>query len=278
MWRIPEQRRNGPSGQQYWSRRLRPLSRGRRAKPRYYRSTVRRTRRSGNSNPRGAEAGSWTPSALGWHADAAPWRRAPRSLRAWVPCSRIRAALSGSLEAAPPRRAVSEVAVRPSRPPRRGGGGPARSVATWRTGCGSAPPSPAKCGRTVARCARPSRRTVSGRSPHRHHPCLCAQDGWSRPCRRPLPPTGPLRRVQPRSSTTSKWMTGRTRTPRKTRAKTSSRSALRETTKPASAAGPPPRTSPRPPPPLPVGSPPNDWCPSWCGSADRLRRRPRPGR
>jgi len=122
--------------------------------------------------------------------------------------------------------------VRPSRRPHLWGGGPAPSVATGGAGSGSAPPRSLRFERSKARCARSSWRTVAGGDPRRHRPCLWKQDHRSRLGPRPWPPAGPLRWVQPLSSTQWKQTTGRTRTPRQTKAEAPPRNGPWGTTKP----------------------------------------------
>jgi len=163
-------RRSGPSGPRCWPRRGRPLSMGPWATSRYYRWTVCRTRRAGNRSPRGAGARSCTPFTRGRGAGAVPLRRAPRCLHGREPSSRTRTAPRGYPVAGRLHRVAADGAEHPRRGPRPVGGGPARSVATSGTGCGSAPPNLQRCGPTDARCARQSRHTATGGDQRRRHP------------------------------------------------------------------------------------------------------------
>jgi len=183
--------------------------------------------------PAGGGRPEMYPVRPGWAAGAEPWRRVPRSLRARVPCSRTPTVLLDSPEAGRPHRAAGEGEVRPSRRPHPCGGGPAPSVATGGAGNGSAPPRSLRCERPDARCARSSRRTVAGGNPSRHRPCLWKRDHRSRLRPRQWPPVGPLRCVQPLSSTQWKRTTGRTRTPRQTKAEAPPSNGQRGTTNPA---------------------------------------------
>jgi len=108
---------------------------------RYYRWIAFCTCRAGNNSPRGAGARSCTPVLRGRGAGAAPWCRAPLCPRGRVPSSRTPTAPHVSPVAGPLHLAVAHEAARPRRGSRPGGGGPARFVATWDTGCGSASPS-----------------------------------------------------------------------------------------------------------------------------------------
>jgi len=136
------------------------LSTGPRATSQYYRWTVCRTRRAGNSSPRGAGARCCTPFTRGRGAGAVPWHRAPRCLYGREPSSCNRIAPRGFAAAGRLHHvAANGAGVHPRRGPRPVGGGPACSVATWCTGCGSAPPSLSRCGPTGARAARGSRGT-----------------------------------------------------------------------------------------------------------------------
>ena len=135
-------RRSGPSGSRCWPRRGRPLSTGPRATSRYYRWTVCRTRRAGNSSPRGAGARIRTPLTRGRGAGAAPWRRAPRCRHGREPSSRTRIAPRGFLEAGRLHRVAADGVGHPRRGPRHVGGGPARSVAPGALGVGVPRPVP----------------------------------------------------------------------------------------------------------------------------------------
>jgi len=130
---------------------------------------------------------------------------------------------------APPPRG-GEWSGHPRRNPRPVGGGPARSVASWGTGCGSAPPSLPRCGPTDARCARHSRPTATGGDQLRRHPCFWAQDRRLHRYRRPAATIGPSRRAWLLLSTPWKRMSGRFRTQQATRGRVPPRSGPRAPT------------------------------------------------